>query len=81
MPGPKYSGQNAKPSKKCGWRKKTSNAGKNSSPAERASYWSAKQAGDRENKKTSRKERNKKRAMARRSAKDNFRMSRKSGSA
>ncbi len=76
--GPKYSGQNAKPSRKCGWRKKSASAGKAASPEERSAYWSAKQAGDRLAKSTNRKERNKKRAMARKSGKDNFRASRKS---
>lgn len=77
--GPKYSGQNAKPSRKCGWRKKSSNeAAKRATPEERAAYHSMKMIGDRLNKETNRKERNKKRAMARKSGKDNFRASRKS---
>lgn len=75
--GPKTAGQNAKPSKKCGWRKKASGSAKNATPEERSAYWSAKQAGDRLAKSTNRKERNKKRAMARKSGKDNFRASRK----
>ena len=76
--GPKHSGQNAKPSKHCGWRKKGSNeAAKRATPEERAAYHTMKMIGDRLAKDTNRKARNKKRAQARKSGKDNFRALRK----
>lgn len=75
--GPKHSGQNAKPSKKAGWRKKSSvTGGKGASLEERRAYHAAKQAGARDAKAKSRKERNKLRAAARKSSKTGFSESR-----
>ena len=59
MSGPHHAGQNAKPSKKAGWRKKKSSVGgKGATLEERRAYHAAKQAGARDAKSKSRKERN-----------------------
>ncbi len=73
MSGPHHAGQNAKPSKKAGWRKKKSNVGgKGATLEERRAYHAAKQAGARDAKSKSRKERNKLRAAARKTGKQGF---------
>lgn len=72
--GPKHAGQNAARNPKAGWRKKTSvnSAASKASPGERAAYWSAKRAGQLEIKKVKKEDRAKKRAAARKAAKQNF---------